>query len=273
MRISEHIHALSREGDRMAAAASAAGLDAEVPPAPGWRVRDLLAHTGRVHRWATSYLRTGNPSPAHIEGDGMPAEPDDALLGWFRYGHAALVDALDGAGPGLSCWTLWPAAPSPLAFWARRQAHETAVHRVDAELALATARRAGAEGAAGAEPVDGPSVPPGFGADGIDELLAGFYARRHRGLVSPRPVALAVRCTDADAGWTIRIGPDTREVSRQPADATSPTADAGADAECTIRGAASDLYLFLWNRRDTDRIEVVGDRSVLALWRDRARIT
>ncbi|ONH30280.1 maleylpyruvate isomerase N-terminal domain-containing protein [Pseudofrankia asymbiotica] len=289
MRISEHIHALDRDGERMAAAANAAGFDAKVPSAPGWRVRDLLAHTGRVHRWATSYLRTGNPSPAEIEGDGLPAEPDDTLLGWFRYGHAALVDALDGADPGMSCWTLWPTAPpapSPLAFWARRQAHETAVHRVDAELALAAARRAGMDGAEGVEPAGEPAVPPGLGADGIDELLAGFYAQRHRGLVAPRPVALAVRCADTDDGWTIRIGPDTREVNRHPtgtaalsttgtaaAAGTDANADADANADCTIRGAASDLYLFLWNRQGADRIDVVGDRSVLDLWRDRARIT
>jgi hypothetical protein len=143
------------------------------------------------------------------------------------------------------------------------------VHRVDAELALSASRRAraeGAEGAEGAAPVGRPpSVRPRFGADGIDELLTGFYARRHRGLVSPEPVALTVRCVATDAGWTIRIGPDARQVSRQ--------ADTDTDTDCTIRGTASDLYLFLWNRRDAGGIEVVGDSSVLALWRDRARIT
>lgn len=257
MLIEDHLTALRRDGERMAAAAAAAGLGAEVPPTPGWRVRDLLAHTGHVHRWAASYLRTGNPSPAEIEGDGTLPVPDEELLGWFRDGHAALVDAFDGADPERSCWTLWPGAPSPLAFWARRQAHETAVHRVDAELALAASGR---PDAGGGEPA---AVSAEFGADGIDELLAGFYARRHRGLVSPEPVALAVRCTDVDAGWTIRIGADAREVGRR----------AACDAACTISGAAADLYLVLWNRRGLGEIQVSGDSGVLALWRDRARIT
>jgi len=39
---------------------------------------------------------------------------------------------LASAPPDLDCLTFL-AAPSPLAMWARRQAHETAIHRVDAE--------------------------------------------------------------------------------------------------------------------------------------------
>src|SRR6185437_4508981 len=60
---------------------------------------------------------------------------DDAgLLAWFRDGHAALVQTLATADPAVECATFM-AAPSPLAFWARRQAHETAIHRADAESA------------------------------------------------------------------------------------------------------------------------------------------
>jgi uncharacterized protein (TIGR03083 family) len=63
----------------------------------------------------------------------VPAQPeDDVLVEWFVAGHAALVQALRDADPDLACWTFLP-APSPLAFWARRQAHETGIHRVDAE--------------------------------------------------------------------------------------------------------------------------------------------
>jgi uncharacterized protein (TIGR03083 family) len=69
------------------------------------------------------------------------AGPGDAeLLGWFRDGHAELVRALRSADPRLSCWTFLP-APSSLAFWARRQAHETAIHRADAESAAGPVTR------------------------------------------------------------------------------------------------------------------------------------
>jgi hypothetical protein len=36
------------------------------------------------------------------------------------------------------------------------------------------------------------------------------------------------------------------------------------DADCVARGAASDLYLALWNRGDHDDLAITGDASVLA---------
>jgi len=50
------------------------------------------------------------------------------------------------------------------------------------------------------------------------------------------------------------------------------TSGAG-DADCTVTGAASDLYLLLWNRRPLDqRVTVEGIAGVLDLWRERATI-
>jgi uncharacterized protein (TIGR03083 family) len=249
----DHLAALRADGERMAAAAQRAGMGAPVPSAPGWRVRDLLTHTGCVHRWAASYVRTGFDQPRPIEGDGELVVPDDELVGWFREGHAALVATLAASPADARCWTLWP-APSGRDFWARRQAHETAVHRVDAELALAAENPVPG--------VDQPAVGAAFAVDGLDELLTGFYARRHRRLVSPEPVVLSARAADADAGWTIRIGPDSRVVT-----------SAVEPADCAVSGAASDLYLFLWNRLGSERLTVEGDRAVLALWRELAPIT
>src|SRR5262249_60807590 len=108
-------------------------------------MRDLLKHLGYVHRWAAGYVReqharwVDRASEAEILKGG-PA--DEALAGWFRDGHAALVRALEAADPGMTCWTFLD-APSPLACWARRQAHETAIHRVDAQQAAAGAGAAG----------------------------------------------------------------------------------------------------------------------------------
>lgn len=247
MEIAEHIAHVRDEGERFAEAAGAAGLDAPVPTCPEWKVRDLVRHLGGVHHWATSYVLSGNPRPSSEKEDAkLFAGLDDAdLLPGFRAGLAALVAALSAASPDLDCWSFL-AAPSPLAFWARRQAHETTIHRVDAELAAGRDAR----------------CAPEFAADGIDELLKGFFSRARGRLVADPAVALAVRTTDTGDAWTIRIEPDRRVV-------TAGT----ADADCRVSGPASDLYLLLWNRWTVDRgIDVEGERGVLELWRTKAVI-
>jgi uncharacterized protein (TIGR03083 family) len=247
MEIAEHIAHLGDEGELFARAAEAAGLDAPVPTCPEWKVRDLVRHLSGIHRWATSYVVSGDPRPKGEEEDTrfFAGVPDGELLDEYRRGHAGLVSALLVAPPELGCWTFL-AAPSPLAFWARRQAHETTIHRVDAEAAGGTESRCAADVA----------------VDGIDELLAGFFARPRGRLVADPPVVLAVRTGDTGDAWTIRIEPERRVV----------TSGAG-EADCTVSGLASDLYLLLWNRREPDeRLTVKGDRGVLDLWRARAVI-
>jgi uncharacterized protein (TIGR03083 family) len=243
MEIAEHFATLADEGDRLIDAADHAGLDAPVPTCPDWRVRDLLAHVGGVHRWATSYVAGARTD--HQPEDLAEPPADDALLPWVRDGHRALVEALRRADPALECWTFL-AAPSPLAFWARRQAHETTVHRVDAEAAR------------GAAPWP---VAPGFAADGIDELLAGFFGRARGRLVADPPVTVGVHALDTGDRWTIAIRPDGRGVRRDV-----------ADGDCVVSGDAADLYLFLWNRRPGEGIRVDGDGGALALWREKARV-
>ncbi|GAA3164735.1 maleylpyruvate isomerase family mycothiol-dependent enzyme [Planomonospora alba] len=248
METAEHIAALHDAGVRLAAAAARAGLDAPVPTCPGWSVRDLLGHLGGVHRWAAAHVAGARTEPFTDEEEaGFFTAPDgDGLLGWFREGHAALVGTLKGADPDVECWTFLR-APSPLAFWARRQAHETAVHLADAQAA------------AGDGP---PSFDPAFAADGVDELFGGFLPRRRGRLVSDPPVSLAVRATDHPTAWTIRVEPERRVVT-----------PGVREADCVVSGPAAELYLMLWNRGSADRLDVRGDRSLLDLWRERALIT
>ncbi|MFF0777149.1 maleylpyruvate isomerase family mycothiol-dependent enzyme [Streptomyces sp. NPDC003720] len=246
METAEFLHALDREGRLLAAAAELAGTDAKVPTCPGWQVRDLLRHTGAVHRWAAGIVADGHTAPRPL-----PEGPDldgAELVTWYRDSHRRLVETLAGAPADLDCWTFHPApCPSPLAFWTRRQAHETTVHRHDAEAARG-----------------GPatSVATGFAADGVDELLRGFHARARSRVRTDRPRVLRIRALDAgaDAVWTVRL-------SEQPP-ATSRDADAEADAE--LAGTAERLYLALWNRAPLS--DMTGDRALAALWRENSGI-
>ena len=258
MEIADHLTGLRSEGLLLARAAERAGPDAPVPSCPGWRIRDLLAHLGFVHRWATGYVTEERtepvPTPDHAEMLRL-APDDEALIGWFREGHARLVSALATADPAVRSWTFL-GAPSPLAFWARRQAHETAIHRVDAQLAAA-------DGDGG----DLDPFPPGLAADGVDELLTGFAARRPHKL-SDAPATLIIRVHDGSTArrWTVRMGSPDSGVSRD-AEPASP-----GSACCEVSGPASALYLLLWNRGGADGLDVRGDAAVLSAWRDRMRV-
>jgi uncharacterized protein (TIGR03083 family) len=243
----EHIAALRREGGLLAQAAAGTDLAAAVPTCPGWRLRDLLRHIGGVHRWAAAHVAESRAQQLSQEEAAevmAPPGDDHTLLDWVRAGHARLVQVLETASPEVSCWTFL-AAPSPLAFWARRQAHETAIHRVDAE----------SPGAA----ITG--FPPGFAADGIDELLSCFITRPGGRLRADPPRTLHVGATDAGADWLVRIGPERRVVSRE-----------AGGADCSVRGPAAALYLLLWNRQGLDGLEVRGDPALLDLWRQSVRV-
>src|SRR4051794_8957194 len=157
----EHVAAIAEHAVALGEAAAKAGLDTAVPTCPGWNVRDLVGHLGGVHRGAASVVeeaRTDPPSGG-VELEQPPA--DGALLEWFQAGHEHLADVLSEADDTVECWTFLP-APFPRAFWARRQAHETAIHHADAASANGT-------------DVD---VDTALAIDGIDELLLGFFSRR-----------------------------------------------------------------------------------------------
>jgi uncharacterized protein (TIGR03083 family) len=266
----EHISALEVQGALLAAAAGRRGLGAPVPACPGWQVRDLLRHLGYVHRWAASYVGHARQEmmAEPPESEILQAGPaDEMLLGWFRDGLGDLVGTLRSASPGLTCWTFF-AAPTPLAFWARRQAHETAIHRADAQ---------GAAGDASGSLVT--PFPAAFAADGIDELLTGFApGARFRAQAgrSDSPLRLLVRAADTGDEWLTEIG--ARVTAQRCADPARPDpaqADPGraAPAQCVVAGPASDLYLALWNRQPVaSPVTVTGDAAVLALWRARIEV-
>jgi len=243
--VADHVAAIHREGELMAAAVARGDLDATVPTCPDWTLRELAHHLGRTHHWASAYVEQPRPEPLSTEEEQaawgeMPA--DSELVDWYRGANARLVAALRAAPADLACWSFLPAS-SPLAFWARRQAHETAIHRADAQ------------GCSG--PVD--PVPADFAVDGIDELLMCFYNRRSRRLRSDEPRTLAVRT--GPTSWLVHIGPDGPRTER-----------GDGPADCAVQGEASHLYFALWNRAKLTDFVVSGDLAVIDLWTANATV-
>ncbi|HEY3485956.1 MAG TPA: maleylpyruvate isomerase N-terminal domain-containing protein, partial [Ilumatobacteraceae bacterium] len=153
-----HLAAVEESGTRLVELATEAGLDAKVPTCPAWDVRALLAHQAMVHRWATAHVRGDDPGA-------LPAQTTlrkrDDLPEFYREGLGALLDALRTAPADLRAMRFLNDAPPPREFWARRQAHETTIHMVDALAATL-----------GRFPIaDEADLDPTVAADGIDELL------------------------------------------------------------------------------------------------------
>lgn len=257
MKIAEHIQNLVAEGHLLADAAQEAGTGTPVPTCPGWQVRDLLRHTAAVHTWAAAFVTEGHTS--YVPDAGEPDLDGPALLDRFRAGHQLLVEALERAPQDLECWTFF-AAPSPLAFWARRQAHETTIHRVDAESARG-----------------GPLSPVAadHAVDGIDELLRGFHARPKSRVRTDAPRTLRVRATDTGTVWTVRLStepPDAVREDQSPSAVREGEPPLLPPVDCELSATAQELHLTLWNRRPLTALTVTGDPDLARLWRENSSV-
>lgn len=244
MESSELLAALAEQGSSLVAAAEVAGHQAPVPSCPGWTVSTLLRHIGLVHRWADAVVRAGGPEIDQDAFDRDASVPGDAeLAAWVLAGHGDLVRTLTELPDDHACWVLLP-SPAPRHFWIRRQLHETAVHRIDAELA------------AGFRPA---ALAPLVAADGIDELLTVLVPAGP--LTSAVRRRIAVSATDTGHGWTVDVSDHAPAVVRE-----------AGPADVTFSGPADAVYGYLWNRTD-DGVTVDGDPELARVWRDQVRIS
>jgi uncharacterized protein (TIGR03083 family) len=235
-----YLEAIRTNAARLVAAGEAAGFDAPVPTCPDWAVADLLAHIGRVHRWAAANTtRSPDEGPAQRGEHEMPAGSDPAA--WAREGAEVLHAALDRSASD-ACWTWIP--PNVVGFWQRRQAHETAMHRVDAESAAGDVHPIEAE----------------LAADGIDELLGLLEQPMFAQRVHGDGETMHFHCTDVTGEWLVRRTEQGIEVTRE-----------HAKGDVAARGTASDLLCWLQGRAPVERLEVFGDAALLTSWRDSAR--
>jgi uncharacterized protein (TIGR03083 family) len=214
------------------------GLGVEVPSCPGWTVETVLRHVATVYLHKVEILRLGElPDP-------WPPNLDDRdALELYDEASVAVVTALEAAGTELATWTFSPEDKTS-AFWYRRMALETAVHRVDAELAHKVVT-----------PVDGE-----LALDGIDEvltlMLGGPWWEEGD---TEYPVDATIRITSEGRSWTVRL------------DATSATVTAGADGDvdAEVFGDAPEIFLWLWGRGELDLAQSAGDDDTTVEFRAR----
>ncbi len=113
--------------------AASAGLDAVVPPRPGWTIRDLVVEQGREHRLAAAALR-GAPAPTEQSvREELEAAPD--LLEWLDDAMVELLNALAAAPEERQAWFHSGPAPADRQQAARRLCHGATVAAVNAMAA------------------------------------------------------------------------------------------------------------------------------------------
>jgi uncharacterized protein (TIGR03083 family) len=215
------------QAEAMRQAAVAAGPSAAVPTCPEWTVMDLVAHMAAVHNMAAEALTRSigdRPPPA------TPPEDWDELLTWWDGQRTTLLSRLAAEDPGKQVWGFIPELAS-VGWWARRQAHETAIHRLDAEHARS-------------EKLPTLLFDSELAADGIEEVLriSVFRAQRKRPEVTVEG-SLLLHAADAGKAWVLHArGGDVKY---------GPVEDSATHADASLVGTADAVYRAVWKRPST----------------------
>jgi uncharacterized protein (TIGR03083 family) len=213
-------------------------LGERVPSCPGWTGADLASHVAEVYLHKTETIRRGEfPQPW------PPALGDDPLAALDR-AYDELTAEFAAHEPDDKALT-WYEPAQTVAWWIRRMAQETVIHRVDAELT------------AGVEPLP---IPADLAADGIDEVLVCFLAYGATAYPDHSREYMAgcdgstVRIDTESASWLVQLGPDIVTVEQ-----------GSADAEAVVRGSEDAVLRWLWRRTGNHAVELDGNRAVVGM--------
>lgn len=225
-------------------------LDHAVPTCPGWTVQDLVEHLGTVHRRAAA--RVGSVTdPTSFELD-IPNDSQE-ILNWFEKGWRELYEIFESNKSDYPAWN-WTGKNLTLGWMIRRQAHEAAIHRYDAELA-----QMGLPNLNSFKSLPAESLPfgfdPDFAVDGLNERLeVSIGGKPH--LKANLPGSIHLHATDTDAEWTVTITEGIVTVTRD-----------HQKADAAIRATASELYLWSWGRLPVEILEHFGNIDVIEAWK------
>ncbi|WP_435743340.1 maleylpyruvate isomerase family mycothiol-dependent enzyme [Nocardioides sp. SYSU DS0663] len=186
-------------------------VDRPVTACPGWTVRDLVAHVGHVHQWATHAVLAGDP---RVRAEGLPsAAPASEVAAWYRRHADRLVEVLDGRPADAAAWSFSP-PHQHVGFWQRRQLHEVLLHTRDVLDALGR--------------VEQWVLEPAVAWDGVGEVAEMFYPRQVAlGRTEPLPRPLRLVATDLDV---------------------EPVTIGDGEAPLELAAPAATLLLVLWHR-------------------------
>lgn len=239
------IPTIERDAAVMMSVADDMGLDPPVPSCPGWTLRDLVIHTGTVHRHKTEVLagdwRTESPP--------QPSGPGDVdVIEWFATGVVEMIEVFRTVDLDEPRWT-WCQHEHTGRWWVRRMAHETAIHAADAVLAAGGT----------------PTLDPNFAVDGVDEILDEMIVGAPDwGTLDLRDGTVALM--SGDRTWTVRRAAFSGVSARSGIEYTDLPALAWTDQPPDARVVVdpSTLDLWLWGRAELGQADIVGDPELVA---------
>jgi len=226
---------LNADYQHLAAAIPDAPVD--VPSCPGWSTNDLAKHMAQVYLHQAFVVETGAKAENKEHLAPYPRTEDYAeFMGW---GFEAITKALDINRPERPTWS-WHHSDFSVDFWFRRMAHETVIHRIDAELAIGSVT-----------PID-----ESLALDGVDEVLD-FLPLLGSWPEAPNVdfgiVSIVASTTGGTKVWDVNFTNEAATVSV----ADEPN----AAARLVISGDAEAMDLYLWGRIASSdaRISITGE--------------
>ncbi|AKK26069.1 maleylpyruvate isomerase family mycothiol-dependent enzyme [Mycobacterium sp. EPa45] len=230
---------IARDG-RALVAAAASEWARPVPDCPDWDAAGLVRHTGGILAWMARIVETGERTS--FRSLPPPPEEDAELAAWFLENLERTLTVMRNGDPDRTVWTFSSLGDHRASWWWRRLGVEMAIHRWDAEYAVAIA--------------DGPTPRPldsAVAMAGIEEFVAEFLPGLLAQPAAERPSGtLRLHITDVMTDRWL-------DLDDQGTDLIGPT-----EVDTTVRGTASAVLLWLTNRH-TDAV-VAGDRSLLDAW-------
>jgi uncharacterized protein (TIGR03083 family) len=221
----------------LADATWSANMRLAVPSCPDWTVLDLVVHLGNIHSWAATVVETGRA--AYGLDDRPSSHRSRRVAEWYLGRAEDLYSVLRDIPADKQCWN-FAFGSGRVAFWQRRQTHETLMHGVD--LALAT----------GAEE----RLPAHLAADGVDEALTVFLHRMHsRGYAADLTAPICLRATDVGRSWVV----EPAQRGDFPAQA-SPVESRGGDRPLVPRVTVEE-------RSGIDAVEAPAGLLLKVLWK------
>lgn len=211
--------------------------DLAIPACPGWTMTGLAEHLGGVFAFIDATVRQASDKPGSPGATGKP-EPDADVFDWLTERLHSVLGAMRDTPPDTPIWTWAPRQDA--GFYRRRLASEVAVHLQDARQATG----------------DSTPVDADLAADAIDEYFEVGLSHSTSAPDRSYPTSsLHLHRTDGEGEWMLSSADGSSvEITHE-----------HGKGDAALRGSASDLLLFVWNR-GRENLELFGDADVADAW-------